>query len=83
MWQSQDERVQKTYKIKLFEEIKKNIRQPDFKVLVLNGDKVKYGRFSKTLFQRKQQHGGSENFRVAMNFYEKQQLLVLTWNKKH
>ena len=51
------------HKIKLFEEIKKNIRQPDFKALVLAlcyycGDKVKNGLLSKNLFQRKQQHGG-------------------------
>ena len=51
------------HKVKLFEEIKKSIRQPDFKVLILPlyyycGDKVKYGLLSKNLFQRKQQHGG-------------------------
>ena len=50
-------------KIKLFEEIKKNMQQPNFKALVLAlyyycGDKVKYGLLSKNLFQRKQQHGG-------------------------
>ena len=48
------------HRIKLFEEIKKNIRQPDFKALVLAlyyycEDKVKYGLLSKNLFQRKQQ----------------------------
>ena len=41
------------HNIKLFEKIKKNIRQPDFKALVLAlyyycGDKVKYGPLSKT-----------------------------------
>ena len=64
------------------------MRQPDFKALVLAfhyycGDKIKYRLFSKNLFQRKQQHRGWENLSVAINFYEKQQLLVLTWNKKH
>ena len=63
------------------------MRQPGFKALVLAlcyycGDKVKYGLLSKKLFQRKQQLGGWENWSVAINFYEKQQLLVLTWNKK-
>ena len=76
------------HKTKLFEDIKKNIRQADFKALVLPlcyycGDKVKYGLPSKNLFQRKQQHDGQEYFSVAINFYEKPQLLVLTWNKKH
>ena len=47
------------------------------------GDRVKYGLLSKNLFQRKQQHGDCENFRVAIKFYDKEQLLVLTWNKKH
>ena len=51
------------HKIKLYEKIKKNIQQPDFKTLVLAlhyycGDKVKYGLHSKNLFQRKQEHGG-------------------------
>ena len=51
------------HKIKLFEEIKKNMRQPDFKALILAlhyycGDKVKYRFLSKNLFQRKKQHGG-------------------------
>ena len=63
--------------IKLVEEIKKNIGQPDFKALVLAlyyycWDNVKYGLLSKNLFQRKQQHGSWENFIVAINFYEKQ-----------
>ena len=32
MWKSQDERVQRhDCKIKLYEEVKKNIQQPDFK----------------------------------------------------
>ena len=47
------------------------------------GDNVKYGLLSKKLFQRKQQHGGWENFTVTISFYEKQWLLVLTWNKIH
>ena len=43
------------HKIKLFEEIKKNMKQPDFKALVLAlnyycRDKVKYGLLSKNLF---------------------------------
>ena len=51
------------HNIKLSEEIKKNIPQPDFKALVLAlyyycRDKVKYGLLSKNLFQRKQQRGG-------------------------
>ena len=51
------------HKIKFFEEIKKSIRQPDLKALVLAlyyycGVKVKYGLLSKNLFQRKQQDGG-------------------------
>ena len=51
------------HKIKLFEEIKRNIRQHDFKALVLAlycycRDKVIYGHLSKNLFQRKEQHGG-------------------------
>ena len=51
------------HEINFFEEIKKNIRQPGFKALVLAlyyycGDKIKYGLFSKNLLQRKQQHDG-------------------------
>ena len=49
--------------IKLVEEIKNNIGQPNFETLVLAlycycGDNVKYALLSKTSFQRKQQHGG-------------------------
>ena len=56
------ERKRRDHKIKLFEEIK-DMRQPDFKALVLAfhyycGDKIKYRLFSKNLFQRKQQHRG-------------------------
>ena len=57
------ERKRRDLKIKLSEEMKKDMRQPDFKALVLAlyyycGDKVKYGLLSKNVFQRKQQHGG-------------------------
>ena len=65
------------------------ITNPNFKALILAfycyycRDNIKYGLFSRNLFQRKQQHGGWENFIGAINFYEKQWLLVLIWNKKH
>ena len=57
------ESKRRDHNVKLFQEIKKNIRQPDFKALVLSlyyycGDKVKYWLLSKNLFQRKQQHDG-------------------------
>ena len=71
----QDQNLQKTYKIKLFEEIKKNIRHPNLKALALAlhyyfGDNVKYRLLSKNLIQRKQQHSGWEDFSVAINFYQ-------------
>ena len=47
------------------------------------GDNVKHGLLSKNLFRRMQQHDGWENFSVTINFYEKEWLLVFTWNKKH
>lgn len=60
---------------KIVEEIKKNIRQHNFKAMVLAlyqycGDNVKYGLLSKNLFQRKQQHGSWESFSFAIKFYE-------------
>ena len=77
------------HKINLVKKIKKNIRKPSFKVLVLKmccfcGDNVKYRLLSNNLFQRKQQNDGWEDFGVKItNFYEKKRLLILTWNKKH
>ena len=63
------------HKIQLVEEIQKNMRQPNFKALVLAlyyywGDNVSYGLLSENLFQREQQHGGWEHG-VTINFYEK------------
>ena len=51
------------HKVKLVEEIKRNIRQPNFKALILTlyyycRDNLKYGLLAKNLSQRKQEHGG-------------------------
>ena len=56
-----------------------------FLVLVLNcccRNIVKYRPLSKGLFQRKQEHGGGKDIRVARNFYQ-QCLSVTKWNKKY
>ena len=44
---------------------------------------IKYGLFSKYLFQRAQQHGGYTKLYVTISLYKKECLPVITRNKKH
>ena len=44
---------------------------------------IKFGLFSKYLFQRAQQHGGTRNFWIMISLYKKECLPVITRNKKH
>ena len=47
------------------------------------GDNVKYELLLKYLLQRKQQYSGWRNGQVPADFWRKQGLPVIKWNKKY
>ena len=42
----------------------------------------KNGLLSNHLFQKAQEYGGWRDFKLSLNFYKKQCLPVMTWNKE-